>query len=204
MSETKKEFLNMTTAFYVSGNYPSKESVKEFVEWLAEEGYQEIKHDYANMYGTYYIDIASRTYAKAHSDALIAPVVGRQGLKYDDFREIHNIFKRREEDEKTWRYRPAKLTPLPIYLEYVEGGRKEREEDRRIYFDKNPSFEEWCDDVFFYIKHDRWYMRNMPDYSRKEFDEALKDKYIRRDMENHFKNREMPLQTAGVWDLITF
>ena len=96
MSETKKEFLNMTTAFYVSGNYPSKESVKEFVEWLAEEGYQEIKHDYANMYGTYYIDIASRIYAKAHSDALIAPIVGRQGLKYDDFREIHNIFKRRD------------------------------------------------------------------------------------------------------------
>ncbi len=49
MSETKKEFLNMTTAFYVSGNYPSKESVKEFVEWLAEEGYQEIRHEYANM-----------------------------------------------------------------------------------------------------------------------------------------------------------
>ena len=24
------------------------------------------------------------------------------------------------------------------------------------------------------------------------------------DMENHFNNREMPLQTAGVWDLITF
>jgi hypothetical protein len=44
----------------------------------------------------------------------------------------------------------------------------------------------------------------MPDYSREEFDEALEDKYIRRDMENHFKNREMPLHTACVWDLITF
>ena len=44
----------------------------------------------------------------------------------------------------------------------------------------------------------------MPDYSRKEFDEALEDMYIRRDMENHFKNRDMPLYIAGNWDLITF
>ena len=204
MGETKKEFLNMTTAFYVSGTYPSKESVKEFVEWLSEEGYQEIKHDYADMYGTYYIDIATRTYARAHSKALIAPIVGGQGLKYDDFKEIHNIFKRREADEKTWRYRPATLTPLPIYAEYAQNRKKDAEEDRRLYFDKNPSFEEWCDDVFFYIKHDQWYMRNMPDYSRREFDDALGNNSVRRDMENHFKNREMPLHIAGNWDLITF
>ena len=50
------------------------------------------------MYGAYYIDIATKTYSIAHSDAHLAPIVEGQGLKYDDFREIHNIFKRRVEE----------------------------------------------------------------------------------------------------------
>ncbi len=204
MGENKKEFLKMATAFYVSGNYPSKEEVNEFVAWLSSEGYQEIKHEYVNLYGVYYIDIASKTYARAHSEALIAPVVGGQGLNYDDFKEIHNIFKRREEDERTWRYRPSDLTPLPIYAEYVERQKQAIEEDRRLYFESNPSFEEWCDDVFFYIKHDTWYMRNRLDYSKEEFDEALSDVMIRRDMERYYEERQMPLRTACMWDLITF
>ena len=204
MSETKKDFLNMPTAFYVSGNYPSKERVNEFVEWLKAEGYQEVRHDCSNMFGTWYIDIASRTYAGAHSEAQLAPIVGRQGLNYDDFREIHNIFRRREEDEKTWTFRPANLTPLPIYVEYKESGRREAEERRRIYFEKNPTFEEWCEDVFFYIRHSSWYMKNRPDYSREEFDKDIEDASALGELEHCFRNREMPQQAAWEWELIIF
>ena len=82
--------------------------------------------------------------------------------------------------------------------------RKDFEERRRIYFEKNPTFEEWCDDVFFYIRHSSWNMKNKPDYSREEFDKDLEDAFVHGELEHCFRNREMPQQVAWEWELIIF
>lgn len=82
--------------------------------------------------------------------------------------------------------------------------RKDFEERRWIYFEKNPTFEEYCDDVFFYIKNDKWRSENMTEYSREEFDEDLKDWFVREELEKCFKYRELPMLVAAEWELIIF
>ena len=82
--------------------------------------------------------------------------------------------------------------------------RKDFEERRRIYFEKNPTFEEWCEDVFFCIKNCKWDRHDMTDYSREEFDKDMEDAFVRRELEHCFRNREMPQQVAWEWELIIF
>ena len=198
------QLLNMTTAFFVSEEYSRKEKVNGFVEWLTGEGYSEVKTDYYNLYGAFYIDIASKTFARANAEIQLADIVGHQGLYYEDFKEIHRIFARTADKENTWRFRLAYLPPLPMYLTYKERKRKEREKKVNDYFSKNPSFEEWCEDVFKAIKSDPWYIEHMPDYSREYYLECLNDHYIHRDMVDMYEHHEMPDSVAGQWDLITF
>ncbi len=128
------QLLNMTTAFFVSEEYSKKEVVNGFVEWLKSAGYSEVKTDYYNLYGAFYIDIASKTFARANSEIQLANIVGHQGLFYEDFKEIHRIFARTADKEKDWRFRPSYLTPLPMYLSYKELKRKDREKKVHDYF----------------------------------------------------------------------
>ncbi len=199
------QYLNMTTAFFVSEEYPkNRENVKEFALWLENEGYREVKHGYDNLFGAYYIDIETMTYAKVNADALLAPIVGCQGLKYDDFKEIHRIFKRTSEIEKTWTFRPAYLTPLPLYLRQQNMRRQKLEQQKQDYFGKSPTFERWCDDVFTAIKENQWYKENWPDYSKESFLSCTHDPFIRGQLVELFKEQQLPFQVAGQWDQITF
>lgn len=203
MSDTKEKWLNMTTAFFVSQEYTAKENVRDFRKWLEEEGYTEVKSEYANLFGAFYIDIATKTYAQASADVLLAPIVGFQGLEYNDFKAIHNIFKHRADKEKTWRYRPAYLTPLAVYLWHKDFARKEKEEEKREYFSKNPSFKEWCEDIYQAIKDDHWYKKHWPDYSKEDFQDCVDYVLIRRELEYYYKKQTMPAEIAGNWGLIT-
>lgn len=207
-----QSLLNMTTAFFVNEECSKEElrkkqrseRIKAFEAWLAGEGYTEIKHEYFNLYGAFYVDIGCKTYARAHADALLAPVVGAQAISYDDFKEIHCIFKRGEAEEKNNRFRPALMTPLPLYLQYEEYRKKEYEKNQQLYFDRNPSFEKWCDDVFKSIKGDQWYMIHQPDFSKELFRTYLEDKNIQREMKSLYKEKKLPGYVAANWDLITF
>ena len=204
MSEIKTQWLSMATAFFVHEEYPPKEVVRPFLEWLDKEGYKEVKCEYSNMYASYYIDITTKTYMKAHSHALLATVVGYQGITFEDFKQIHYIFERTKEVERTWRYRPAYMTPLPLWLSFEGVLHEEHEKEKREYFEKDPSFEEWCEDVFVAIKEERWYKRYRPDYSREEFWDCFEDVLIRATMEGEYKNQKLPGEVAGIWDIISF
>lgn len=202
--ETRNQGINMTSAFFVIEEYSKKEKVNAFVQWLEQEGYQEVKHEHYNLYGAFYIDIASMTYAKANADAMLVPIIGNQGIKYDDYKVIHNVYMNRKADEKTWRFRPAYLVPFAWYMRYKESIHTEFEEDRRLYFERNISFEEWCEDIFKCIKADRWYFRNLPNYSKADFQKTVENRFIHRDLEEMYNNHEMPSSVAGQWYLITF
>ena len=204
MSDNKNTVLSMATAFFVSEEYTDKEKVKDFESWLEKEGYERLKSEYSNMYSSYYIDIASKTYVKANSFASFAPIIGMQGIYFEDFKNIHYIFMKTAEKEKTWRYRPAYMTPLPMYLYFEQNLKSVHDEEIEWYFGKNPSFEQWCDDVFVAIKEHHWYKRYRPDYSKEEYLECLKDVLVHSQMENYYKKRELPSKAADEWDLITF
>jgi hypothetical protein len=114
----------------------------------------------------------------------------------------NDVFKNKAEKEKTWRFRPRYLTPIPLYLNYQRIRHEDWEEEKQTYFSKNPSFEQWCDDVFKEIKNHYWYKKHRPDYSKEEFLEDLAYPYIEREMRYYYEKKEMPIEMAGGWDLI--
>ena len=78
------------------------------------------------------------------------------------------------------------------------------ERARRIkeeYFSKNPSYEEWLNDVADCILSDSWYRKHWPEYTKEDI---LKDAEVYEDvLRLAYERQEMPGATAAEWDIVT-
>ncbi len=72
---------------------------------------------------------------------------------------------------------------------------------RQIYFDKCPTYEEWCADVLKEIMNDDWYKEHR---TREDIMSDMKDKLVEDALRHAYKDREMPYEVAGNWEMITF
>ncbi len=186
--------------FYIYDNDLFHRDDDPFILWLKSEGFKLEPFGHGNAEHALYVNINSKVYTWGMAGVGLSPIVGNHAIHIDEFKEIYGIFKKysgfigciytEEEQKKYDEFQRMK----PIYEERAEKEKKE-------YFDRNPSYEEWLNDVADSILTDPWYQEHRPDYTKEEI---LNDaKYCEYFLKVYYKQQDMPGQIAAEWGIIT-
>ena len=175
---------------------------KDFRAWLEKEGFELVPQgDYTTAFGNYYINLNTRTYSPAPSDAKLADVIGNQPIRVDDFRAIYYIYQKYEGVELKPYQEITKFPPLDEYLAERAEARRKYAEEKEAYF-SNKTYEEWCEDVANAILNDP-----MNPWPRKQYTKSslLQDMAAyERELHRYFEMKEMPIGMREAWYWMTY
>ena len=171
-----------------------------FIVWLKSEGFKAEYFGHGNVDNAIYVNINSKVYTWGMAGVGLSPVVGDHAIHIDEFKQIYEIFKKysgftfsiyTKEDQKAY---DDYMAMIPILKEQTEKNRKE-------YFSKNPTYEEWCHDIACKIMEDESYSQHT---SMEEIFDDMKISSIDSELRLDFSKKRLPSEIAGKWWIITF
>lgn len=198
--DNERHLKDGTAAFYIYDDKLSHDSDNEFLLWLKEKGFKSEGFGHQNVEHAMYVNINAKVFNWGMAGVSLATVVGNHAIHIDEFKSIYAIFEKYE-GLNIGCYTKEDSDALDAWIAGSEERKLQAQRVKDEYFSKNPTFEQWCNDIMESIAADEKMSRV---FNRERVLEDMEYPSIKRDLLWHFQNKEMPEYIAGQWDIVTF
>lgn len=169
-----------------------------FIMWLKSEGFRVQSFGHTNSDHFLYVNVNSKVYNWGMAGAGLCSVLFDHAIHIDEFKQIYAIFKKYEGISMGC-YSAEEQKALDETKIRMEEQKQENERARIAYFEQNPSYEQWCEDIKDILLQDPYYSKN---YDKEHIESDME--YYARDLHKYYDEQESPKSIAGQWSIITF